>query len=101
MEIQEEIKQIPTSPLLVITKNYQGCAQIFITVEQQILTECLSIPEAVVTLMATYFTFNMSYPGPLYPMYLFIQHHILGIKDEQTVPNIVTIMYNNTAITEN
>ena len=48
---------------------------------------------ALVDMIATYFTFNMSYPDPLYALLLFVQHHILNIKDEQSVPNVVNIVY--------
>ena len=67
--------------------------QYFICVEGSILAECCNVPDAVVTLIATYFSFNMSYPPGLYSTYIFIQHHILGINDKQRVPNIVTVLY--------
>ena len=69
--------------------------QVFISVEKQTLTvtECEDIPQAVVSLVSTYYAFNMSYPGSLYPVYIFIQHYVLDIKDEQRLPNNVVILY--------
>jgi hypothetical protein len=48
---------------------------------------------AMQDLMSAYFAFNIAYPRQLYPILLFLQHHVFGIKDNQTIPNIVKIVY--------
>ncbi len=67
--------------------------QFFIIAEKQVVCESDNFGIALVDVIATYFTFNMSYPDTLYPLLLFIQHHALAIKDDQSVPNIVNIVY--------
>ena len=48
---------------------------------------------ALQDLVSIYFSFNIAYPRPVYLVLLFLQHHVFGIKDNQTVPNIVKIVY--------
>lgn len=67
--------------------------QFFILAEKQVISESNNICLAIVDMIATYFTFNMSYPDPLYSLLLFVQHYILDIKDDQSVPNVVNIIY--------
>ena len=43
-----------------------------------------------ILLIAAYFTFNMEYPKPLQSVLVFVQHFLLGIKDEQTVAHSAT-----------
>ena len=40
-------------------------------------------------LIAAYFTFNIEYPASLKSILIFTQHVLLGIIDEQPVPNAV------------
>ena len=66
-----------------------GKYQFFIIAEKQVICESHSLSLALVDMIATYFTFNMSYPDTLYPLLLFIQHHVLDIKDDQNIVNIL------------
>ena len=34
---------------------------------------------ALQDLMSIYFSFNIAYPRPVYPVLLFLQHHVFGI----------------------
>ena len=96
MDIASVLQKMPASPSVLIIRSTSGenpKRQYFVCVEKSILTECCDMPETVVTLIAAYFTFNMSYPLSLYSPYIFIQHHILGISDKQRVPNNATILF--------
>ena len=81
------------APRIAVTKSDTDHYQFFVITEKQILCESKNLAMALVDMIAAYFTFNMSYPDTLYPLLLFIQHHILDIKDEQSVPNIVNIIF--------
>ena len=59
-----------------------GKYQFFIIAEKQVICESHSLSLALVDMIATYFTFNMSYPDTLY---IIIQHHVLDIKDDQNI----------------
>ena len=93
VDLSTKVTTLPTAPSILITKSDSDQYQFFIVTEKQVLCESNDLSTAIVDLIATYFTFNMSYPDPLYPLFLFIQHHILAIKDDQSVPNIVNIVY--------
>lgn len=40
-------------------------------------------------LIGLYYTFNMAYPKPLYPILIFVQQFVLNILDSQSVPDVV------------
>ena len=51
----------------------------FLAAEKKISQD---LSNAMLDLFSVYFTFNMLYPSPLYPVLLFLQHHVLNIKDQ-------------------
>lgn len=63
--------------------------QVYVIVERTVL-ETVEVSSALSGLIATYFSFNMSYPKGLYPLLIFIQHFLLGIKDKQVTPITLT-----------
>ena len=65
--------------------------QYYVTVEKEILTESEDMRGAVIDMFAAYFAFDIAYPKQLYPVFIFIQHQMLGITDNQPIPNIVQI----------
>ena len=67
--------------------------QFAIACEGQVLLMCEDLQTAIIDLIAVYFSFDMSYPKQLYPVLLFMQHHVCNIKDQQIVPNIVNILH--------
>ena len=53
-----------------------------VVAECEIFTESLSVYNAILDLISVYyFAFNIAYPKPLYPLFLFVQHYVLLIKD--------------------
>lgn len=63
--------------------------QVFVIVERCVLEAVVS-SSALSGLIAAYFAFNMTYTKPLYPLLIFIQHFLLGIRDEQPIPISLT-----------
>ena len=82
-----------TSPYIIVTTTDEDTRQFFIVVEKTVLLESMDLTAALQDLMSVYFTYNIAYPRQLYPVLLFLQHHVFGIKDNQTAPNVVKIVY--------
>ena len=92
-DLDTEIKHIEvSSPYIIVTSTDDDSRQYFLVVEKMILVES-NMTAALQDLMSIYFSFNIAYPRPVYLVLLFLQHHVFGIKDNQTVPNIVKIVY--------
>ena len=47
----------------------------------------LWIQDGLIDLFATYFTFDITYPKGVNGILLFLQHYVLGLKDQQVVPS--------------
>ena len=84
-------QQLPPFPCLVVWKS-DIALQASVVVEGKILSPEKTVKEEMLTLVAAYFGMNISFPKPLYPVLVFIQHQILKIKDEQHEPNITKIV---------
>ena len=93
-DLESEVEEIGvSSPYIIVTHTDDDSRQYFVVVEKMILVESSDMSAALQDVMSVYFTFNIAYPRPLYPVLLFLQHHVFEIKDDQTVPNIVKIVY--------
>ena len=83
--------------VLNITENHgylaivvaDSSAQVFLTAERCLLGSPNNSISVLIALMGIYFSFNMVYPKPLYPICIFLQHFVLDIVDGQRVPDIV------------
>ena len=64
--------------------------QFFVVTERIVMDESENLTEALLDPISAYFAFNIEYPKPLYPVFLFIQHYIMDIKDNQTIPPALT-----------
>ena len=58
------------------------------------------VATGICRLIAAYFAFNIAYPGALRPILIFLQHVMLGIVDKQSVPALITRVYNSITKTE-
>ncbi len=83
---------MPVIPAIVIL-NSDYSSEFCIFVEHVLLCKCSDLVDAIVVLLATYFSFDMSYPVGLNPIFIFIQHYMLQIKDDQPLPSCVNIAY--------
>ncbi len=86
------IQTLPLTPAIVVATS-DTAKQIFVTAERDILIESVDMAKALVDLISVYFTFDIAYPKPLYPVFLFLQHIVFGILDDQPQPNCVTILH--------
>ncbi len=86
------IQTLPLAPAIVVATS-DTATQIFITAEKEILIESVDMAKALVDLISVYFTFDIAYPKPLYPVFIFLQHIVFGILDDQPQPNCVAILH--------
>ncbi len=80
------IQTLPLTPAIVVATS-DTAKQIF---EREIL---IDMAKALVDLISVYFTFDIAYPKPLYPVFLFLQHNYCvrhKLLDDQPQPNCVT-----------
>ena len=64
--------------------------QFFVVLERNIIIESNTFQDALTDMIALYFTMDITYPAGLYPVLLTIQRFVLGIKDKQIIPPVVT-----------
>ncbi len=58
------------------------------------LIESVDMAKALVDLfLFILLSIIIAYPKPLYPVFLFLQHIVFGILDDQPQPNCVTILH--------
>lgn len=62
----------------------------YIYIESECLMRIDSLEDALADLICAYFVFNIACPKNLYPVLIFLQHFVLGVKDGQLVPSSVT-----------
>ena len=89
MKVDDEIAKVEQSePYILLTGSLgERNSQIFICCEQAVYLKGLkNIKEATFQLIATYFVCDIKYPKPLLPILVFLQHHIVQLKDEQLIP---------------
>lgn len=93
MNLSNEVQKLPAAPVIVVLTSLADSKQYFVVAEKEVLLESVDMRTAMVDLIATYFTFDIAYPKPLYSLLLFIQHHIFSVVDSQPQPNIMSIVY--------
>ena len=64
-----------------------------ITAERYLFGSASNAIGALVGLIAFYYTFDIVYPKPLYPIYIFLQHFVFKIVDTQKIPETVKRSY--------
>ena len=88
IDVDGEVSKIQQSePYLVMTgsPDDENC-QFLVCCEQALYMESESVKDAIIDLISTYYAYNISYPKPLNAIYIFLQHYIFEMTDEQPVP---------------
>ena len=70
----------------VMVFQCSSVTQYCIIVEKNCLITTDCFHEALASLIASYFVFNIAYPKQFYPLLLFLQHAVLNLSDGQTQP---------------
>ena len=77
-------------PVIGVIVTDSGVQYLLIVERQILVNRCASFLEAINDMMSAYFTFDIVYPPPLYPLLIFIQRFVMDVKDKQRVPPCVT-----------
>ena len=85
LQVPGELKKITdedpdVSPLIVRYGKAEDKQQLFIVVERKVLFELQSFSQALVSLIALYFVFDLAYPKPCSNTLLFVQKMILKVS---------------------
>ena len=78
-DLDNEVISIDSNHPYIGLVTASSSMQVFLVAELH--SDSTVFPEMI----SMYFTFNMVYPRPLYPVLIFVQHFVLGLKDH---PNI-------------
>ena len=57
-----------------------------VILERSSLFQSTDLRTALIDLFSSYFVFDIAYPPELYPLLIFFQHYVFGLKDNQKVP---------------
>ncbi len=88
--MDEEIARLPVTAPCILMMEASEATTYDVVVERASLVQSTDVDTALLDLFSAYFVFDIAYPPELYPVLLFFQHYILGLKDEQKVPVSVT-----------
>ena len=83
-----QIKQ--NEPYIVVIELEATKRQFFVVVERSITIESDTFQDALTDMISLYFIMDITYPSSLYAVLLSIQRFVLGIKDKQMIPPVVT-----------
>ena len=75
-------------PFVMICETNESCEYI-VYVEKECLIFTKSVVDAVADLICAYFVFDLVYPRNIYPLLVFFQHTMMGIKDVEKLPTSV------------
>lgn len=96
INLEDEVSKLaqPAPFIVVLGDVGKENTQYFISCETTLI-ESKSYKEAVTDLIVTYYVYDISYPRSLMPLYIFLQHYVMGLKDQQLVPNTTIKLVSN------
>ena len=102
MDIENQASSFHNNfPYVAVSVGDISC-EFLVICERIPLIKSSNLVTIVNCLIATYFTFNIEYPASLKSIMIFTQHVLLGITDEQPVPNtVLQLRSSNTGQTVN
>ena len=79
-------------PFILICETNESCEYI-VFVEKECLMSTKSVVDAVADVICAFFVFDLVYPRSVYPLLVFFQHTLMGIKDTEKMPaSILTLL---------
>lgn len=94
-ELEEEVSKINQNEPYIATLLGEESYQFFVIAERKVFIESSSFANAITDMICAYFVFDISYPKSIHPILFFIQRFVLGIKDKQPIPSVVTRILNS------
>lgn len=96
IDVDSELQDVQREPfILVLGPVGQENTQYFICAERALTVECSSFREALLDLLCCYYVFNIQYPSTVSGIFLFFQHFVCNLKDEQIHPNCLAKLLKN------
>jgi len=97
IDVDHEVTSIEQSAPFLVFTGLAGTetAQFFVCCEQSVLLESKTVRDAIIDLLAAYFTFDIAYPKNISAMLLFFQHIVFEIKDKQVLPAAAAKLVSN------
>ena len=89
-DVDKEVMSIAQNFPYIVMLTGDENIQFLLVAERKALTSTDNFMEILTALVAAYFTFNIEYPKALYPIFIFLQHFVMELKDCQSVPNALT-----------
>ncbi len=81
--LDEEAQKLPHKYPYIMMVIGDSSVQFFVIAERAVVCQSDDFLESLLDLISVYFVYNIVYPKPMYPVLLFIQHYVMGIKDSQ------------------
>ena len=99
VNLEEEVRKIKqAAPYIIITGEAGSeSAQYYVCCESKTWIESKNLKDSLTDLLATYYVFDIAYPSALAPMFIFMQHFVWGVNDEQVVPTSTGKLISNLA----
>ena len=88
--LDQEVQTIAINYPYIAVVMGSSSHQLFIVAERLVLCEVASFTDALITLISTYYAFDMSYPKQFHPILIFVQKIIMHINDSSPIPTSVT-----------
>ena len=98
IDIEKEVSEVQQSaPYILVTGVDVGDenSQLFICCEQAIYLESNTVKDVIIDLISTYFVYDITYPKPLTAIFLFLQHYIFKLMDDQPLPPAASKLIGN------
>ena len=64
-------------------------------VESSFMYTCENLSDALIDIMCYYYVLNMQYPRSMHTLCLFLQHFVLGLKDNARLPTSILTLSSN------
>ena len=84
--MDKALERFPNEPFILKAEENQY----YVVAEKCIIAQNTTFMDAMANLICAYFAFDIAYPKPLRPILIFIQRYIMGIKDKQPIPHVIT-----------
>ena len=68
--------------------------QFYLVIERKMTIQSSTFADSITDLICAYFVFDIAYPKSIHPILFFLQRFVLGVKDKQTIPPVVTRILN-------
>ena len=89
-DIEKEVKTLAQNFPYVVLQTGGENTEFCLVAERNVLATTEDFIEVLTGMIAAYFALNIQYPKALYPVFIFVQHHVVVLKDCQPVPTSLT-----------